>query len=128
MIISVVNHTRGKISDDKILPVIRAINRQIEEDFFPYWSIGAQLRLEGRSEKRPTQRRLPDMRGDAIIYLYDQVTVDAAEGYHDKNDAGIPYGFVFTEISKELKEPWSSTLSHEALELIGDPEVNLLVQ
>ncbi len=31
------------------------------------------------------------------------------------------------ELSKELEEEWSVTLSHEALELIGDPEANLLV-
>ena len=35
---------------------------------------------------------------------------------------------MFTELAKQLKEPWSVTLSHEALELLGDSEVNLLVQ
>jgi hypothetical protein len=30
-------------------------------------------------------------------------------------------------LSKKLAEDWSVTLSHEALELIADPEVNLLV-
>ena len=54
--------------------------------------------------------------------------MDGALGYHDTNNRGIPYGFVFTELSKQLKENWTVTLSHEALELIGDPEVNLLVQ
>ena len=39
----------------------------------------------------------------------------------------MPFGFVFTELVKEMDEPWTVTLSHEALELIGDPEVNLLV-
>jgi len=32
------------------------------------------------------------------------------------------------ELSKKLKEDWTVTLSHEALELVGDPEANLLVQ
>lgn len=35
---------------------------------------------------------------------------------------------MFTELAKQLKEEWTVTLSHEALELVGDPEVNLLVQ
>ncbi|MDO8356367.1 MAG: hypothetical protein Q7U76_08275 [Nitrospirota bacterium] len=39
-----------------------------------------------------------------------------------------PYGFVFTELAKQLKEDWTVTLSHEALEFVGDSEVNLLVQ
>jgi len=67
------------------------------------------------------------MRGDAVLYVWDQVDVDDALGYHDKNDRGIPFGFVFMDLSQELKEPWSVTLSHEALELNGDPEANLLV-
>lgn len=127
MIISVINHTNGKISDEQVQHAIRAINRQITEDFAPYWSLTATLRLEGRSGKTPSKQSLADMRGDAIIYLWDSVNVEDALGYHDTNNRGIPYGFVFTELVKELKEEWTVTLSHEALELIGDPEVNLLV-
>jgi len=127
MIISVINHTNGKILDEEIQRVIRAVNRQIAEDFEPYWSLGATVRLEGRSAKAPSTVNMLDMRGDAIIYLWHRVDVDDALGYHDTNARGIPYGFVFTELSAELGEPWSVTFSHEALELIADPEVNLLV-
>ena len=127
MIISIINHTNGAVSDEELQVAIRAINRQIAHDFTPYWSLGAELRLEGRSEKKPTKHSLADMRGDAVLYVWDEVDADGALGYHDKNDRGIPYGFVFTDLSKELEEPWSVTLSHEALELIGDPETNLLV-
>lgn len=127
MIISVINHTHGKITDEQLQVAIRAINRQIAHDFEPYWSLYAELRLEGRSETRPTKHNLADMRGDAVIYMWDNMDVDDALGYHDKNDRGIPFGFVFTELSQQLGENWTVTLSHEALELIGDPEVNLLV-
>jgi len=127
MIISVINHTNGKVSDEELQEAIRAINRQVAEDFEPYWSLGATLRLEGRSGK-PDLQTLADMRGDAVIYLWDKVDEVDALGYHDKNNRGIPFSFVFTELSKSIGEPWSATLSHEALELIGDPEVNLLVQ
>ncbi len=127
MIISVINHSNGKITDEVLQHAIRAINRQIDEDFAPYWSLSATLRLEGRSSKTPSQKSLADMRGDAVLYLWDKVNVDDALGYHDANNRGIPYGFVFTELAKQLKENWTVTLSHEALEMIGDPEVNLLV-
>src|SRR6185369_742207 len=126
MIISVINHT-AKVADAYVQPVVRAINRQIEGDFAPYWSLGATLRLEGRAGKRPNKQTLSDMRGDAVLYLWDEVDVDDALGYHDSNNRGIPFGFVFTELSKANGEQWSVTLSHEALELIGDPEANLLV-
>jgi hypothetical protein len=127
MIISIINHTNGKVSDEDLQCAIRAINRQIAEDFAPYWGLSAQLRLEGRSEKKPSQRTLADMRGDAVMYVWDHVSVDDALGYHDRNDRGIPFGFVFLDLATELEEPWTVTLSHEALELIGDPETNLFV-
>jgi len=128
MLISVINHTNGKILDEHVQVALRAINRQIREDYEPYWHIGGELRLEGKSGKKPSKQSLADMRGDAVLYLWDSVDVEDALGYHDRNNAGVPYGFVFTELAKQLKEDWTVTLSHEALELLGDSEVNLLVQ
>lgn len=128
MLISVINHTNGKISDEDIQAALRAINRQIREDYEPYWHIGGELRLEGKSGSTPSKQNLTDMRGDAVLYLWDAVDVDDALGYHDANNRGVPYGFVFTELAKQLGESWTVTLSHEALEILGDSEVNLLVQ
>ena len=127
MIISVINHTNGTISDQVAQRVIRAMNRQIAEDFDPYWSMSATLRLEGKSGQTPDVQEPADMRGDAIIYLWDEVNVADALGFHDRNFRGIPFGFVFTALSTALGENWTVTLSHEALEMIADPEVNLLV-
>lgn len=127
MIISIINRSLT-IPDPALQRVIRAINRQIREDFEPYWSFGATLRLEGKVGKRPNKESLLDLRGDAIIYLWDKPNVEEALGYHDTNARGIPYGFVFTELSKKLDEQWSVTLSHEALELLADAQVNLLIQ
>jgi hypothetical protein len=39
MNISVINHASGKITDEEVQHVIRAINRQIAEDFAPYWGM-----------------------------------------------------------------------------------------
>ena len=127
MIISVINHTKGKVSDEELQVAIRAINRQIAEDFAPYWHMQGTLRLEGRSAVKPSTVTMPDLRGEAILYLWDEEDVEDALGYHLQNFRGIPYGFVFTSIAEELDEPWSVTLSHEALELLADPETNLLV-
>jgi hypothetical protein len=126
MIISVINLSKT-VSDEQLHRVVRAVNRQIEDDFEPYWSLGARLRLEGHSIEEPDKLALPDLRGDAVLYLWDKVDVANALGYHDANARGIPYSFVFTELAMQLGENWTVTLSHEALELIADPLVNLLV-
>src|SRR5262245_15963842 len=114
MIISVINHTEGAVPDAELHGVIRAVNRQIEGDYAPYWSLGATLRLEGHSGRQPSKQNLADMRGDAVLYLWNHADVDDALGYHDLNYRGIPYGFVFVDVSvNQLEEPWSVTLSHE---------------
>ena len=129
MIISVVNMSGGAVSDTDLQRAIRAVNRQIREDFEPHWGFGARLRLEGRSgRKRRSGFNSADMRGEAVLYLHDVARIRDAEGFHVQNADGIPYGFVFLEVSKKLTEAWTVTLSHEALELLADPELNLLVQ
>ena len=125
MQISIVNLSE-RVKDPEVQPVLRAINRQISEDFASSWGITATLRLEGRAGEAPEREHPPELRGDAVIYLWDQADVSGAVGYHEDNAAELPCGFVFTEIAAELGEPWSVTLSHEALELIGDENVNKL--
>ncbi len=126
MIISVINHTNGRLEDSEVQHAIRAINRQISKDFSPYWGRFAAMRLEGTGKDNPDKRNPSDMRGNAVIYLWDKADTKNAIGYHDLNHAGIPYGFVFVDVAEQTGENWTVTLSHEALELIGDPEVNLL--
>lgn len=129
MIISVHNYTNGAISDEKVQVALRAVNRQIHEDFAPYWGTGARLRLEGRSLEKPDVKQAAiDMHGDAVIYLWDEVDEERALGVHSRNHQGIPYGFVFKAVARRLPEPWTVTLSHEALEMIVNPEMNLLVR
>jgi hypothetical protein len=129
MNISVCNFTDK--SDEEVEGVLRAINRQIAEDFAPYWNLEARLRLEGRSSSNlpiaALKQNPQDLRGDAILYLWDKVAdVPGALGYHDQNNKGLPFGFIFTEIADRLGEPWSVTMSHEALELVADTNVNVL--
>jgi len=126
MIISLINHTN--LPDVAVQQAIRAVNVQIGQDFYPYWSIGATLRLEGRIGENPDLENLAaSLRGDAILYLEDTIDKEDPLGFHNLHFSGIPFGFVFTEISGQMGEPWQVTLSHEALELIADAEVNRLI-
>jgi hypothetical protein len=131
MLISVVTHTHGKVSDRQVQTVIRAVNRQISEDFTPHWHIAAQLRLVGTMDDDTIDpEAMPELRGDAIIYLWDKADDNSrALGLHKKSKLrGIPFGFVFHDLAEELDRDWTITFSHEALELIGDPEMNRLVR
>lgn len=126
MLISVINLTNRP--DSEIQNVIRAVNRQIREDFTPVWDINGVLRMEGHSGSKPSHKQVPDMRGDAILYVWEKMDVADALGYHANNHRGIPYGIVSIKLSEALNQPWSHTFSHEALELLSDPQCNLLVE
>lgn len=126
MMISVVNATEGSLSDAEVQRVIRAVNLQIEHDFAPHWGMPASLRLEGRIGRRGGHKDLAELRGDAILYILKSHT--EAGGEHDLSKGGVPYGFVYLDLSAGLADDWRTTLSHEALELVADPMSNLLVQ
>lgn len=127
MIISVINRSES-IADEQMQAAIRAVNRQISEDFSPYWGCSAQLRLEGNVSHRLDTQKLGDMRGEAVLYVWDGSNKDQVMGYHESNFRGIPFGIIYTQLCKQYQEPWTTTLSHEALELLVDPQGNLLVQ
>ena len=124
MIISLINRT--KIPDREVLLVIRAINRQLAEDFSPHWNIHAQVKLEGTLPGKINVNTAANLRGNAIVYLADKFKKNDPLGFHDLNNRGIPFGIVYTELATKLNEPWSTTLSHEVLELAADAEVNRL--
>ena len=126
MIISIINTTN--LTRQEVQNNIRAVNRQLQEDFKHYWHTDVQLRLEGWTGEALDPNHPLNMRGDGVIYLLEGDDAGGALGYHERNYRGVPYGFVFTKLSKLLEENWSVTLSHEALEMALDPEINRLVQ
>jgi hypothetical protein len=49
-----------------------------------------------------------------------------AGAFHDEHYGGIPCGFVFPSVAAIARVEWATLLSHEVLEMIVDPDVNLL--
>jgi len=109
---------------------VAALSRQVTEDFHPEWNITAKL----RGTKADIGKGKAPIAGvhDAIIYVGDSsqdpsTGVDGAFGYHSRNHKNIPFGFVYLDICKEYGEAWSTTLSHEVLELLADPTAVMTV-
>ena len=91
----------------------------------PAWGSAYLMRLHGAIFDPADADTLTEdpVRGEAVIYLVDEQTLPGALGYHDLNSRAIPVGFVFVLDTDD----WTVTLSHEALELIIDPTVNIFV-
>jgi hypothetical protein len=117
MLISVVNFSK-RISDQDAVGAVRAANRQLHEDFTPYWHIQATLRLDGRA--RRVERKAPIL-GDAILYLSEAADSGDVEGYHTATARGLPFGVVYVDLAEQCDGTWTPTFSHEALELAVDP-------
>jgi hypothetical protein len=109
---------------------VAAIARQVHEDFSPEWGVSATLRSTALKLGRGHVSLNKNV--DAVIYVGDEVEdpttgVENAYGYHSTNHKGTPYGFVYLDVCAAYHEEWTSTLSHEVLELLADPTAVLIV-
>jgi len=127
MLVTVVDRTRGAVSHEDCARVVAAVDRQVRRDVAPVLGVDARVRLAPASGRRPARAAIASRRGDAVLYLVADGDPGDAVGWHERDRRGVPYGFVSLALADALGEPWSVTLSHEALEMIADPEVNLLV-
>jgi hypothetical protein len=105
------------VPDKDLARVVAALQKQVDRDFFPLWGWRAKLVVRDRVPKNGAM---------CIIMLNEPGKDDeGAEGYHFSND-GLPVTYVFTRDEKgEPVENYAPTMSHEVLEMIADPGVNL---
>jgi len=109
--IAVVNESK-RVDDAWLARVVRALQKQVDRDFFPLWGWRAELRI-GR---RAAGRRAMEIR------ILDE-SEEGALGYHFID--GVPRTEVFTQNEAGRPVEFVSVLSHEVLEMIADPGANL---
>ena len=97
--------------------VVAALQKQVDRDFFPLWGWRAKLTVATKE---------PENGAMCIIMLNQPGKRDeGAEGYHFSAE-GLPKTYVFSRDEKgEPVENYAVTMSHEVLEMIADPGVNL---
>ncbi len=107
------------VKDNDAEKVVGILQTQVTRDFAPVWGINADLRFV-QSGKKPNA-------GEWWLVILDDADQAGALGYHDVTSEGLPLGKVFARTSMNYKEQWNVTASHELLEMLGDPEINLAV-
>ncbi|MBI1850341.1 MAG: hypothetical protein HYR85_08365 [Planctomycetes bacterium] len=105
------------VSDSDAKAAVDALQRQVSNDFAPAWGIDASLTFLP-SGSNPS----PDAWWLVILDTSDQA---GALGYHDITSAGLPLGKVFAKSDVDFGSSWTITASHELLEMLGDPDINL---
>lgn len=99
------------VTDQQVYDVIKAIQVQVTRDFFPAWSINAQLNTWD-VHQAATQWQL--------IFLDDTDQANAL-GYHMLTPNGLPLAKVFVKTTFNAGLRWSVVASHEVLEMLVDP-------
>ena len=104
------------LTDAQILPVVAAIQVQVDRDFAPAWGMPANLVFVPKGQTpAPTSW---------VVRVMDTSDQPGALGYHDMTAANMPEGKIFVADDKKYGLSWSVTLSHEILEMLGDPYIN----
>ncbi|HMG34590.1 MAG TPA: hypothetical protein VKM94_11680 [Blastocatellia bacterium] len=107
------------LSDNQIQAALPALQTQIHRDFAPAWGVDADLVFVPKKQKPA-----PGMWWLVVLDDTDEAT---ALGYHDVTNQGLPLGKVFAGTDLKFGNEWTVTMSHELLEMLVDPEINLTV-
>lgn len=116
--ISIINASTV-LTDTEITPVVDALQKQVTDNFLPAWGVNAELTFI------PTGSSPPG--GTWWLTILDDSDQAGALGYHDLTPDGQPLGKVFAATDLKYGTNWSVTASHELLEMLADPNINLTV-
>jgi hypothetical protein len=116
--ISVINESTV-LADADVVPVVTALQKQVSNDFLPVWGTSATLNIVPKGTQPPA--------GSWWLVLLDDSDQANALGYHDLTTEGLPIGKAFAASDLKAGTSWTVTASHELLEMLGDPNINLSV-
>lgn len=116
--ISVINESTV-LTDADVNPVVTALQQQVTNDFRPVWGTDTELKMIPQGTQPPS--------GTWWLVILDDSDQAGALGYHDLTPDGLPIGKVFAASDLKAGTSWSVTASHELLEMLADPNINLSV-
>jgi len=116
--ISVINESTV-LTDADVTPVVSALQQQVTNDFRPAWGTDAELTMIPQGTPAPA--------GTWWLVILDDSDQAGALGYHDLTPDGLPIGKVFAASDLKAGTSWTVTASHELLEMLADPNINLTV-
>jgi hypothetical protein len=116
--VSVINASDA-VNDDECGALTNALQTQVSRDFAPAWHIDAKLTFVPKGQKPPA--------GTWWLSILDNTDRARVLGHHDLSPDGLPIGKSFAGTDKHYGYEWTVTASHELLEMLVNPDVNLTV-
>ena len=106
-----------ELTDVQVKAALGPLQTQVSRDFAPIWGVDAALSFI------PAGAAFPPNAWQ--IGVFDDSDQAGSLGYHDLTRDGLPFGKVFARADRLTGSAWTVTASHELLEMLGDPDVNL---
>jgi hypothetical protein len=116
--VAVINESET-LKDDEVRRIIPALQKQVHRDFAPVWGVDADLDFFPSGAQPPA--------GWWWLAIHDDSDRAEEIGYHETTAEGLPLGKVFARTAADNKVNWTVTTSHELLEMLADPGLNLTV-
>jgi hypothetical protein len=114
--IAVINESTV-LADADIVPVVDALQQQVTNDFLPVWGVDAELTMIAKGTPPPDS--------SWWLVMLDDSDQAGALGYHDLTPESLPIGKIFAASDLKAGTSWTVTASHELLEMLADPDINL---
>ena len=116
--VSVINASTV-LSDNDVQAAVGPLQTQVSRDFAPAWQVDATLTYVPQSSTPAA--------GSWWLVILDNSDQAGALGYHDLTNQGLPLGKVFGGSDMQYGQQWTVTASHELLEMLADPDINLTI-
>lgn len=117
------------VSHDEVKKMVAAVNKQVRDHIAPAWGVDRFVIEYHDGDLASVQAEVP--KGDWVFALLDNADQAGVLGWHWQDDADHIYGEYFAEPSLKAGSTalggtyaLSATLSHEAAEVLGDPNCN----
>jgi hypothetical protein len=108
------------LTDEQVKAVIPSLQKQVSDDFKGYWNVDCSLSFLPKDQ--------PLTAGWWQIVVLDDPDQAGALGYHELSSVGTPLGKIFAKLDQQVGSAWTVTLSHELLEMLGDPWIDTVKQ
>jgi hypothetical protein len=112
-----ISNQSSLLKDPELQKAIPAMQTQVRRDFAPVWGIDADLIFVSSGAPAPS--------GSWELIMFDDSDQASDLGYHDLTPEGLPLGKVFARTDAKYSSAWTVTASHELLEMLADPDINL---
>jgi hypothetical protein len=120
-----VTNKSTRVSDIDVEAMTAAVAKQVSEHFAPAWALPASPVSYISSKATPSD--------GALLTVVDDPDQPGVLGWHTEGEQGVIFGYVFAapvldnggEVLTGATYTVAATLSHEVLETIVDPHVNL---